>query len=161
MHPRAAALIQTLGLESHPEGGYFREVFRVEAAVTPEDGRPTRPAMTSIYFLLTAGDCSRLHRLASDEVWHFYEGAPLDLFCADATLTRVEGLRLGPVEKGSAPVRTIPAGSWQAARTRGAYTLVGCTVAPGFVFEDFAFLHDDPALADVLRRHHPDLVPLL
>jgi uncharacterized protein len=161
MPPRAAALIRSLGLAPHPEGGYFREVFRTPAAVAPGDGRPPRPAMTTIYFLLTAGQYSRLHRLVSDEVWHFYEGDPLDLFCVDAALMDVQTLRLGPVGEGTAPVAVIPAGAWQAARTQGAYTLAGCTEAPGFVFEDFAFLHDDPERAETLRRRHAALVDLL
>lgn len=161
MPPRAATLVSTLGLVPHPEGGYYGEVFRAPATVRPEDGRPARPALTTIYFLLTARQHSRFHRLASDEVWHFYEGDPLDLFCVDATLTDARTLRLGPVGGDAAPVRVIPAGSWQAARTRGAYTLVGCTVAPGFVFEDFAFLHEDAERAETLRRRHPALVDLL
>ena len=77
MHPRAAHLVQQLRLEPHPEGGFFRQLFRSSDAVTPADGRGTRTALTTIYFLLPRNDVSRWHRVASDEVWHFYEGATL------------------------------------------------------------------------------------
>lgn len=153
MHPRAAALIATLGLVPHPEGGYFGEVFRSAARVQPDDARPARAALTTIYFLLPAGDVSRWHRVSSDEVWHYYEGDPLELWLADRDFTRVDCHRLGPVADGTAPVRVAPANEWQAARSSGAYTLVGCTVGPGFDFVDFALLRDLPVqAADVARR---------
>jgi predicted cupin superfamily sugar epimerase len=134
MHPRAQELIETLQLTPHPEGGFFREVFRSAKTVTPSDGRPIRSALTTIYFLLPAGAYSRWHQVLSDEVWHFYEGAPLELLCDDAHWI------LGPVVLSGeqAPVHTIPAGAWQAARSLGEYTLVGCTVGPGFDFADFS-----------------------
>ena len=79
MHPRASHLVQTLRLEPHPEGGFFRQLFRSSASVTPADDRGVRAALTTIYFLLPGDDVSRWHRVASDEVWHFYEGSPLEI----------------------------------------------------------------------------------
>lgn len=153
MDARAAHLVDALELEAHPEGGFYREVFRSPHTVRPEDGRPPRAGLTTIYFLLVDGGRSRWHRVASDEAWHFYEGAPLDLLVADAAAEAVEAHRLGPLAGGAAPVHVVPAGNWQAARTTGAYTLVGCTVGPGFDFEDFELLAPDAPLADALRRH--------
>ena len=122
------------------------------------DARSDRTALTTIYFLLSAGDVSRWHRVASDEAWHYYEGDALELFTADASCKRVTRHVLGPVDGEARPVRVVPANEWQAARSMGAYTLVGCTVGPGFEFEDFQMLKDRSADADVIRRRHPDLV---
>jgi predicted cupin superfamily sugar epimerase len=96
--------------------------------------------MTTIYFLLPRGAHSRWHRVESDEVWHFYEGAPLELLWIDEGLGTLRIERLGPVDVAgdTRPAFTIPARCWQAARTTGEYTLVGCTVGPGFEFDDFA-----------------------
>jgi uncharacterized protein len=156
MDARAAHLISSLGLAPHPEGGYFREIYRSAALVHPLDGRAERPALTTIYFLLAAGEVSRWHRVASDEVWHFYEGAPLELFTADSALDRFECQVLGPVAHGAHPVQVVPAGAWQAARSSGTYTLAGCTVGPGFEFADFEMLADVPDLAEPVRRLAPE-----
>ncbi|MGE0393403.1 MAG: GNAT family N-acetyltransferase [Vicinamibacterales bacterium] len=137
---RAEELIAELGLQPHPEGGWYAEVFRSTSPVQPADGRGVRSALTTIYFLLTAGQTSRLHRVTSDEVWHFYEGDPLELTIAPGDLVSRSLTTLGPAGASSAPVCTVPAGCWQAARPLGAYTLVGCTVGPGFDFADFELL---------------------
>jgi predicted cupin superfamily sugar epimerase len=142
--PRAQELIAGLGLQPHPEGGFFREIFRSGATVQPDDGRPQRAAATSIYFLLTRGGHSRWHRVRSDEVWHLYEGGPLELFVAPPDGTKVERVMLGPALVSDGPVYTVPAGWWQAARPLGPYALAGCTVAPGFEFDDFVLLRDQP-----------------
>lgn len=155
MHPRAAELIRTLGLSPHPEGGYYGEVFRSSSVVRPADTRVARPALTTIYFLLPAGEVSRWHRVLSDEVWHYYEGDPLELWLADEPLALVVCQRLGPVGADVQPVRIAEARQWQAARSTGAYTLVGCTVGPGFEFADFALLRDLPSQADAARARHP------
>ncbi len=121
----AEALIARLGLKAHPEGGHFRETFRDEV-----QGR--RSFSTAIYFLLQAGQVSRWHRVDAAEVWHFYRGAPLELKIGKTLHV------LGPdVGAGQAPQIVVPAGQWQAARSLGDYTLVGCTVAPGFEFSGF------------------------
>ena len=157
MDPRAADRIRELGLTPHPEGGYYREVFRSAARVQPLDGRTDRLALTTIYFLLAAGQVSRWHRVASDEVWHHYEGGPLELVVADAGFHDVSRRLLGPVGDNREPVRVVMAGEWQAARPTGAYTLVGCTVGPGFEFSDFQMLDALPAEAAALRQRQPDL----
>jgi predicted cupin superfamily sugar epimerase len=158
---RAAALVATLGLLPHPEGGYYGELYRSDTAVHPADGRGSRAALTTIYFLLPAGAVSRWHRVNSDEVWHFYEGAALDIWMAPPEGYSVDRKRLGPLDDGQRPVWTVPARWWQAARSTGAYTLVGCTVGPGFDFGDFALAADHPSAATALRSHHPELAELL
>ena len=149
---RPRALIASLGLIAHPEGGYYREVYRSPASVKPSDRREPRSALTTIYFLLAQGQLSRWHRVQSDEVWHFYEGATLDLWLTSPEISRVEHHRLGPPEAAQQPVLVVPAGWWQAARSSGAYTLTGCTVGPGFDFEDFALAADEPASAEAFRQ---------
>ena len=112
MHPRAAALITELQLERHPEGGYYREIFRSADLVEPADGRGPRAALTTIYFLLPNGIVSRWHRVTSDEVWHLYEGGPLEVITVDAGCQTVSRHKL----EVHAPVCTVAAAHWQAAR---------------------------------------------
>lgn len=161
MDPRAAHLIERLALLPHPEGGHYREIQRSPLRVRPLDGRDERAAMTGIYFLLAAGEHSRWHRVASDETWHHYEGEPLELLVAAPDAVRAERVVLGRALDADGPVHTVPAGWWQAARPLGAYALAGCTVAPGFEFQDFAFLRDDPAAAARLVAAEPALRELL
>src|SRR5690242_19387554 len=138
MNPRAQTLIDSLQLQPHPEGGFYRQIFRSEQVVIPA-GRPVeRRALTAIYFLLSAGQCSRWHRVLSDEIWSHLEGDPLELLCFDAGREQLASLRLGPYQAQTEPIRVVPAGIWQAARPLGEYALVGCYVAPGFEFEDFS-----------------------
>lgn len=144
MHERAAILIDTLGLVPHREGGHFREVHRSPCRVLPEDGRRSRSALTAIYFLLVAGEISRLHRVASDETWHFHEGDPLEIVVASPDFGSVHSHRLGLWTQATEPVRVVPSGWWQAARPLGGYCLVSCSVGPGFEFEDFEMLRDRP-----------------
>ena len=157
MHSRAADLIASLRLVPHPEGGHYGEVYRSNARVQPDDGRAERVALTTIYFLLASGEASRWHRVASDEVWHFYEGDPLELFTADGDFADVSRALIGPAAGGTQPVHVVRARRWQAARSTGAYTLVGCTVAPGFDFVDFEMLQEGSAEIDMVRRRHPEL----
>jgi uncharacterized protein len=161
MHARAVALIASLNLRPHPEGGYYGEVYRSSSLVMPGDTRAERSALTTIYFLLPAGDVSRWHLVASDEAWHFYEGAPLELLTADRHFTRIERTMVGPVADASQPVHVVPANIWQAARSTGAYTLVGCTVGPGFDFADFQLLRTAPAEADSARARHPGIAEFI
>jgi uncharacterized protein len=158
---RPEYLIATLGLIPHPEGGHYGELYRSTATVLPADGRGPRASLTSIYFLLTAGAVSRWHRVQSDEVWHFYEGSALDLWMAPAGGGPATRHRLGPIEGDQRLAHTVPAGWWQAARSTGSYTLVGCTVGPGFDFRDFALAADQPGAAAALRTRNPELVELL
>ncbi len=158
MSARADALVRDLGLAPHPEGGFYRELFRSRRMVRTDDGRSERWAATTIYYLLRGSDVNRWHRVASDEIWHWYEGAPIELHLLDAQVTRARSEVLGPVGASSAPVRTVPAGCWQAVRCTGEYTLAGCTVAPGFEFSDFRLLRDMPDLAARLKESFPELL---
>jgi predicted cupin superfamily sugar epimerase len=158
---RAEELAAVLGLAPHPEGGRYREVHRSTERVRPLDGRTDRAALTSIHFLLAEGEVSRWHRVRSDEAWHFAEGAPLELLTMDADFARVRRWMLGTADAADGPLRVVPAGCWQAARPTGAYTLVGCTVGPGFDFADFALLRDLPREAETLRARHPAFAALL
>lgn len=125
----ADEIIARLGLQPHPEGGHYREMFRAVG-----EGRT---AGTAIYFLLKAGERSHWHRVDADEIWHHYAGAPLELSLSDDGKTS-RHLRLGTgFALGEEPQRVAPKGVWQAARTLGHWTLVGCTVAPAFDFAGF------------------------
>jgi hypothetical protein len=129
--PTAADIIARLELKPHPEGGHFRETFRdtrVDA-----DGRS---ASTAIYFLLARGERSHWHRIDAVEVWHYYAGSALRLEIADGDGWHTVGL--GPdLAAGEMPQAIVPALAWQAATSTGDWTLVGCTVAPGFDFAAF------------------------
>jgi uncharacterized protein len=128
----AADIVRLLDLVPHPEGGRFRETFRDHRRV---DGG--RAASTSMYFLLAHGERSRWHRIDAAEVWHFYAGAPLLLETTAGKAAAVARVTLGPdLAAGERPQAVVPAGAWQAAKSLGAWTLVGCTVAPGFEFEE-------------------------
>lgn len=158
---RPEQLIRDLGLQPHPEGGWYAELFRSTVAVQPADGRGLRGGLTTIYFLLTRGQQSRLHRVTSDEVWHFYEGDPLQLTVCDRDFARITDVTLGPLDGEVAPVHVVAANDWQAARSLGEYTLVGCTVGPGFDFADFAMLSDDGSLAEEFLLQYPQRVELV
>jgi hypothetical protein len=142
MHPRVKELIALLALAPHPEGGYFSQVHKSQLLVTPTDGRPDRSALTIIYFLLDEGSVSRWHQVLSDEAWHYYEGSPLELFMAPPKGGAAYSITLGPLSEDSKQLHVVPAGWWQAARPRGPYSLVGCSVGPGFEFADFTLLSD-------------------
>lgn len=161
MDPRARELVETLGLAPHPEGGFFREVFRSSHRVTRTSSGEDRSALTTIHFLLPAGSFSRWHRVLSDEAWHFAEGSPLELFVCDFGETILRRTVLGGPGGGSQPVEVVPAGCAQAARPLGSFSLVGCTVAPGFEFADFRLLADEPEAARRLRALAPALAALL
>jgi predicted cupin superfamily sugar epimerase len=130
--PTAAdIIIARLELKPHPEGGHFRETFR--DARLDANGRSVS---TAIYFLLARGERSHWHRIDAVEVWHFYAGSALTLEIADGDGRRV--VTLGPdLAAGEVPQAIVPARAWQAAESTGDWTLVGCTVAPGFDFAKF------------------------
>ena len=127
----AAEIIAELNMQPHPEGGHFVETFR--------DGNSDagRAYSTAIYYLLGAGERSHWHKVDAVEVWHYHAGAPLDLSIAEDGAAETL-IRLGPaILTGERPQGIVPRGHWQAARSTGAWTLVGCTVAPGFEFGGF------------------------
>lgn len=130
MPQTAKEIIDHLELAPHPEGGWYRQTWIA-------DGEE-RPSGSAIYYLLEAGQRSHWHRIDSTEIWHFYAGAPLVLSTAKADTGPVEDTILGPdVLAGHQAQVIIPVQHWQAARSIGAYTLVGCTVSPAFHFEGF------------------------
>jgi predicted cupin superfamily sugar epimerase len=131
-------LIARLGLQPHPEGGWYREVHRARA--TLPSARGTRSAITSIYFLLERGQSSRWHVVDSDEVWHHHTGAPLELLTYAPASRELHCVQLGSPGDAQEPIGVVPAGVWQAARTSGDFTLMGCDVGPGFDFADFRFV---------------------
>lgn len=138
----AAEVIARLGLAPHPEGGHFRETFR-DMATTP-DGRARS---TAIYFLLAADERSHWHRVDAIETWHYYAGDPLILSIVEGN-ARHDITLGGNLTAGEIPQAIVPPHAWQAARCLGAWTLVGCTVAPGFEFSGFELAPPDfdPAL---------------
>ena len=134
----AADIIRLLDLKPHPEGGHFRETFRDPG---PNDGRA---ASTAIYFLLARGERSHWHRVDAAELWHYYAGAPLVLEMAGQEQGTIRRMKLGPdLAMGERPQGVVPAGHWQAAESLGDWTLVGCTVAPGFEFAQFEMAAKD------------------
>jgi predicted cupin superfamily sugar epimerase len=126
-----AEIIQLLELTPHPEGGHYRETWRAS------EPAGSRAVGTAIYYLLEAGEVSRWHRIDADETWHWYAGSSLALkLSPDGRQT--EALRLGSsLADGERPQILVPAGVWQSAHSLGPWTLAGCTVSPGFVFETF------------------------
>jgi uncharacterized protein len=157
----ARSIIERLGLEPHPERGYFRETHRASRAVRSEAHEGARSASTAIYFLVTASEPNTyLHRLRSDEVFHLYDGGPLDivrLFPDGAW----DVARLGmDLDAGERPQIVIPAGTWFGTMLApdASHCLVGCTVAPGFEFADFELAEGPelearyPGAADRIRR---------
>jgi len=155
----ALELVVRLHLVPHPEGGWYRETYRSESMVPGARPGTARAASTAILFLLPAGGHSAFHRIAADELWHHHAGDALELHLIDPA-GRHEVRRLGPnVAAGETPQQRVPAGWWQAATPLGGrFTLCGCTVAPGFDFEDFelaertTFVAAHPGLRDVIAR---------
>jgi predicted cupin superfamily sugar epimerase len=149
-------VIAALGLTPHPEGGFFSETFRAPAGVDAPFGA-RRAASTAIYFLLRAGDFSAFHVVRSDEVWHHYLGASLELHTINPA-GRHDRVELGKeLLHGERPQWVVPAGTLQAARIIGeGFGLFGCTVAPGFDFADFNM----PSRAELSQRF-PTLLPVI
>jgi len=152
----AKAWVDRLGLIPHPEGGYYKEAYRSGLQITVDSGR--RNISTAIYYLLDGNDFSSFHRIKSDEMWHFYAGGGLDISVIHPN-GELETLRLGlDPEKGQLPQQVVPAGSWFAAENnaKDSFSLVGCTVAPGFDFEDF-----EMADRDTLLENYPQQATLI
>lgn len=155
--------IEELFLEPHPEGGYFRESYRspmmLEREAIGDCFQGERSVSTAIYYLLKAGQRSKLHRIASDEMWHHYAGGNLRIFVLSPE-GETAVLRLGTEGEGARPQQVVPAGYWFGAAPEDGveYTLAGCTVAPGFDFKDFemaepeSIARDYPGLSGQLRE---------
>ena len=158
---RARALIDALRLVPHPEGGWYREIFRSSREVQPQDARSLRSALTTIDFLLLPGEFSAWHRVQSDEVWHLLEGGPLRLALLSPSLDAIHEVELAAAGPDTAPRAVVPAGWWQAAEATRDFAYVGATVGPGFEFRDFTFARDDAVASDTIRRLRPDLVRLI
>jgi uncharacterized protein len=138
--PRTRELIETLGLAPHPERGYFRETYRAELTLDSAPHAGPRAASTAIYFLITReAPSTYLHRLRSDEVFHFYEGGPLEVLLLRAGEPAQVALLGNDLARGQRPQLVIPAGTWFGAELGAgvSHCLIGCTVAPGFEFADF------------------------
>ncbi|WP_085338993.1 cupin domain-containing protein [Aquidulcibacter paucihalophilus] len=133
----ASEIIALLHMQPHPEGGHYVETFRDPA------GPEGRGFSTSIYFLLQAGEVSAWHRVDAAEHWFWHTGGPLALSISEDG-RKAYAHRLGPdLRAGQKPQAVVPAGAWQAAESLGAWTLVSCVVAPGFLFERFELAHPD------------------
>ena len=168
MSPEVERLVRTLELSPHPEGGFYREIYRSTETVTrdalPERFGGARAFSTAIYFLVPAGTFSALHVIASDECWHHYEGDPLRVVTLDEAGAREDFVLGKTLERGERPFAMVPAGrvfgSFSEAPRDGrsgvGYSLVGCTVAPGFDFADFrmesreALLRQFPAHGEIV-----------
>ncbi|WP_374377746.1 cupin domain-containing protein [Dongia sp.] len=143
MHAATDDLVTALQLQPHPEGGFYRETYRATEAI-PNAGLPARfhgdrAHSTAIYYLLRAGERSKLHRIKSDEVWHFYEGDALTIIALSPGGQLIETTLGRDFARGQVPQHVVPAGFWFGALPAkgSAFTLAGCTVAPGFDFADF------------------------
>jgi uncharacterized protein len=156
----APQLIEQLQLQPHPEGGYYREIHRSANQVEPVDGRGPRSGLTVIYYLLEADQVSRWHRVGSDELWHFVAGASLELAVAPPDFQHICVHTIGPPPSHQA-LQIVDANHWQAARCRGAWCLVSCSVGPGFDFSDFQLLTELPQAAKSLALKHPGWLELL
>jgi predicted cupin superfamily sugar epimerase len=160
----AADVIRILDLKPHPEGGHYRQTFRDVPIPFPpplagEGGLgATRAVSTAIYFLLARGERSHWHRIDAVEIWHWHAGAPLELDIV--TTQQRERIMLGSdLAAGERPQGIVPAHAWQAARSLGDWTLVGCTVAPGFEFATFEIASVDALLREFPQ--HRDLIEKL
>ena len=163
--PCAADLVTSLKLLPHPEGGHYRETYRasgvIDVQALPDGFAGPRNISTAILYLLEAGDFSAFHRIRSDEVWHFHLGGTLLIHEIDSS-GRLTTTRLGhDVAGGEQLQHVVPAGHWFAAQPAPStpYSLVGCTVAPGFAFDDFEMA--DPAALAAQWPAHADLIASL
>lgn len=140
---RAEEIIKALNLEPHPEGGYFKETYRSQGTIMPDSLDPaykgSRNYATCIYFLLTSDSFSAFHRIKQDEIWHFYDGSPIRLHTISETGEHATFIIGRNLAAGEVPQLVVPGGHWFAAEVilQNDYSLVGCTVSPGFSFEDF------------------------
>ncbi len=162
---RVEELTTKLQLLPHPEGGFFREIYR-SSDFSKKEHLPAgysgdRSYATSIYFLLTAGNFSAYHRILQDEMWHFYEGSPIEIHEIDPSGTHTVTILGTDLDAGQRPFHVVKGGVWFGSRVHGvgAYGLVGCTVAPGFDFADFE-MADRQELVDAFPKLEAEIVAL-
>ena len=151
------ALIDKYKLVPHPEGGYYAVVYESKQSVTSPVVNKDRKAVTHIYFLLLKGQLSIFHKVAHDEIWNFYEGDPLKLIKYNGSKVEEDIIGSGCSDY----VSVVEGGVYQAAESTGVYSLVGCTVAPGFEFEDFSFLRDEVESKEKLFKDFPDYLKFI
>ncbi len=158
-------IIKNLQLQPHPEGGYFKETYRSNGFITEEnlgsDFSGTRNYATSIYFLLTSNSFSAFHRIQQDEIWHFYKGSPIKLHIISNEGIHTTVIIGNDFDKGQVPQYIVKAKDWFAAEVvkNNAYTLVGCTVSPGFDFKDFELPKRNTLISQF--PHHKALIEKL
>ena len=150
-------LIDKYKLVPHPEGGYYAVVYESKLSLKSPVVNQDRKAVTHIYFLLLEGQVSLFHKVAHDEIWNFYEGDPLKLIKYNGS--KVEEVIIGSGCSGYAAI--VEGGVYQAAESTGIYSLVGCSVAPGFEFEDFLFLRDEFKSKENLLRKFPSYLKFI
>ena len=165
MKEEIKGLVETLELVPHPEGGYYRETYRssdsIPSHLLENQYQGDRNVCTCIYFLLTSDSFSAFHKIQQDEIWHFYKGAPIELHQISPTGLYTKNLIGNNMAAGHTPQLVVPGGNWFAAAISapGSYALVGCTVAPGFDFQDFiladreALLLAFPEHIDIIKRY--------
>jgi predicted cupin superfamily sugar epimerase len=158
MNREAKILIEILKLKKHPEGGYFAEYYRSDESIIkkhlPSRFNGSRVFSTGIYFLLIGNDFSSFHKLKADEIWHFYSGSPLILYEIKENGNLQKTFLSGDVNKDTQFTKDVKAGNWLAAEVmdKDSYSLVGCTVSPGFEFDDFE-LAERKNLIKLYPRH--------
>lgn len=145
-------IIAKYQLQPHPEGGYFRELYRSEQVLNSPINGKKRNTITHIYFLLAQGQISRFHKVLHDEIWNFYEGSPLKLIEFDGN--RIQETIIGNQDY----FKVIKGGVFQAAESMGEYSLVGCSVAPGFDFNDFSFITGESSLIKIFESNYPEFM---
>jgi len=145
-------LVRHYELMPHPEGGFFKETYRAATTVNIKNDQGVvieRSASTAIIFLITKSNVSRLHRIRSDEGWHYYSGSPLTVVELDPETKKVKLTKIGPnLSQGEKVQYIVPAGVWFGSYTDVDCSLVGCTVAPGFIFEDFELASKELLLSE-------------
>ncbi|MCK5028065.1 MAG: cupin domain-containing protein [Bacteroidales bacterium] len=150
-------LIQKYQLQPHPEGGYYREVYRSDQELLSPVVNEKRNTVSHIYFLLKQGQFSRFHRVLHDEIWNFYGGSPLKIIEFDGI--NIEEKIIG--KENESYFSVIQGGVFQAAESTGEFSFVGCSVAPGFDFKDFSFLTDEPEMLASINKKYPEYKSLV
>jgi len=152
-------IVKKLNLSKHPEGGYYRQTYKSDLIVRPQKGSYTRSCATHIYYFLSRGMYSKFHKVKHDEIWNLYDGEGVKLHVYDDKNNKADEQILSNRDFEFHAV--VRGDLWQAAEPIGDFTLVGCTVAPGWELEDEAYLSDHPEIIDKLIKLRPDLKRLI